>query len=115
MLVRTPSGARTYYLGRPAGRRSCGEAGPPVSGQRAPAIADHVPLTEAAVNAMRLGVHEREHGGCESVLGLPELFPVPGPKACVRAGGRLAFELLRAQNLHRPREAAVPRAGHQVW
>ena len=28
--------------------------------------------------------------GCESTKGPPPLFPVPGPTACVRAGGRLA-------------------------
>ena len=40
-----------------------------LSGQRAPAIADHGPLTEVAVNTMRLGVREREQGGVASVLG----------------------------------------------
>ena len=39
---------------------------------------------------MRLGVRERERGGVASVLGPSPLFYVPGPKACVRAGGRLA-------------------------
>ena len=39
---------------------------------------------------MRLGVREQELGGVASVLGPPLLFPVPGPKVCVRAGGRLA-------------------------
>ena len=39
---------------------------------------------------MRLGVSKRERGGVVSVLGPPPLFPVPGPKGCVRAGGRLA-------------------------
>ena len=39
---------------------------------------------------MRLGVSERERGGVASVLGPPPLFPVPGPKACVHAGGCLA-------------------------
>ena len=35
-------------MGRPGGRRgSCGTVGPPASGQRAMAIADHGPLTEA--------------------------------------------------------------------
>ena len=38
---------------------------------------------------MRLGVLEREPGGVVSVLGPPPLFPVPGPKVCVDAGGRL--------------------------
>ena len=34
--------AGTYYMGRPGGRRgSCGAVGPPASGQRATAIADH--------------------------------------------------------------------------
>ena len=39
---------------------------------------------------MRLGVLVRERGGVASVLGPPPLFPVPSPKACVHAGGRLA-------------------------
>ena len=39
---------------------------------------------------MRLGVRKRERGGVTIVLGPPLFFPVPGPKACVRAGGRLA-------------------------
>ena len=42
------------------------------------------------MDAMRLGVRERERAGVASVLGPPPLFPVPGPKACVRAGGLLA-------------------------
>ena len=66
---------------------------PLVSGQRVPAIADHGPLTEAAVNAMQLGVREREHGGVARGLDMPPLFPVPGPKAIAsteppQAGGR---------------------------
>ena len=39
---------------------------------------------------MRLWALEQEHGGVASVLGLPPLFPVSGPKACVRAGACLA-------------------------
>ena len=39
---------------------------------------------------MRLGVSEREHGGVASMLGPPLLFHIPGHKACVRTGGRLA-------------------------
>ena len=42
------------------------------------------------VDAMRLGVSEQELGGVASVLGPPPFFPVPGPKACVHAGGCLA-------------------------
>ena len=43
-----PHGAGTYYMGRPGGRRgSCSAEGPPASGQRALAIADRGPLTEA--------------------------------------------------------------------
>ena len=60
---------------------------PLVSGQRVPAIADHGPLTEAAVNAMHLGVREREHGGVARGLDMSPLFPVPGPKTCVRLVG----------------------------
>ena len=41
--------------------------------------------------ALRLGVREQERGGVVSLLGPPLLFPVPGPKACVRVGGRLAL------------------------
>ena len=67
-----------------------------------------------AVNAMRLGVREREQDGVASVLGPPPLFPVPGPKSCVRAGDRLVSEFLRAQNLHRRWAGTVPRAGPQV-
>ena len=40
---------------------------------------------------MWLGALELERGGVPSALGPPPLFPVPGPKACVRrTGGRLA-------------------------
>ena len=46
----------------------------------------HGPLTEAAVNAMQLGVHEQERGGVASMLGLPPLFRVPGPTAYVLVG-----------------------------
>ena len=40
------------------------------------------------MNVMRLWVREPERGGIASVLGPSPLFPVPGPTACVRAGGR---------------------------
>ena len=36
------------------------------------------------------GVRKRERGRVASVLGLSPLFPVPGPKACMRTGDRLA-------------------------
>ena len=79
----------------PGGRRAEGWAPGLVDPAAAVAISRpwaamgcHGPLIEA-VNAMRLGVREREHGGVASMLGPPPLFPVPGPKACVRAGGRL--------------------------
>ena len=40
---------------------------------------------------MRLvGALERERGGVAGRWGSPPLFPVPGPAACLRAGGRLA-------------------------
>ena len=39
---------------------------------------------------MWLGAREGERGGVASVLGLPPLFPVPVPKACVCYGGHLA-------------------------
>ena len=71
-------------------------AGPPASGQREPAIADHGPLTEAAVYSMQLGFRERERGGVANVLGPPPLFPVHSPTACMRAGGRLALRFLQA-------------------
>ena len=77
-------------MGRPGSRhRSCGAVGPLASGQWATAIADHRPLTEAGWTRF-LGVLERERGGVASVLGPPPLFPVPGPKACLHDGGRLA-------------------------
>ena len=41
------------------------------------------------MNAMRLGVRERERGGDASMLGPLPLFPVPGPTACMCAGGHL--------------------------
>ena len=65
------AGARctgTYYRGRPGGRcRSCGTVGPRLAG------------------GSRAGAWR----GCER-WGSPPLFPVPGPAACLRAGGRLA-------------------------
>ena len=61
-------------MGRPGGRRIlAGVAGPPVSGQRVPATADHGPLTEVAVNAMQLGVREREQGGVACAGSAPAL------------------------------------------
>ena len=40
---------------------------------------------------MRLvGALERERGGVAGAGVRPPLFPVPGPAACLRAGGRLA-------------------------
>ena len=38
----------------------------------------------------RLRSCEREHGGVASTLGPPPHFPVPGPNACLSAGGCLA-------------------------
>ena len=64
---------------------------------------------------MRLGVNEQERGGVASMLGPPPLFPVPGPKACVRAGGRLAPRGPVMTEHPRPRAGTVPRAGIQVW
>ena len=54
-------------------------------------LRDHGPLTEAGRTPCGLlGALEQERGGVVSVLGPPQLFPVPGPTACVRADGRLA-------------------------
>ena len=74
--------------------------GPLLSGQWASAIADHGPLTEAAVNELRLGVHEQEQGRVASVLGLPPLFPFSSPQECLRAGGHLTFHKHRNSTGH---------------
>ena len=52
---------------------------------------------------MWLGVSERERGGVASLLGPPPFFPVPGPKACVRAGGHLATRGPAITEPHGPR------------
>ena len=65
---------------------------------------------------MRLvGALERDRGGVASAQGPPPLFPVPGPTACVHAGGRLAPRGPAMMEPHRLRAGAVPRAGHRVW
>ena len=62
--------------------------------------------------AMRVGVHEQAQGGVESVLGPPGSPPFPALK---RACALVGVQILRAQNLHRPRAGTVLRAGHGVW
>ena len=52
--------------------------------------------------------------GCERAGSAP-VFPVPGPKACVRAGGVCRHEVPRTQNPHMPRAGTMLRAGHRVW
>ena len=60
----------------------------PRSAKAKAAIADHGPLTEAGWTRCGGGSRAGAWRGCE-LAGAP-LFPVTGPKACVRAGGRLA-------------------------
>ena len=100
-------------MGRPRGRRGlCGAVGPLASGQHTTAIADHGPLLRWG-GRDAVGALERERGGVASVLGSPPLLPFPGPKACVRAGGRLAPQ--GPVMMETPRVSAVPRAGPRVW
>ena len=73
-------------MGRPGGGRGlCGAVGHPASGQRATAIVDHGPLTEA---------------------GRSSPFPAL-QRACAVVGDW--------RNPHRPRAGAVLRAGPRVW
>ena len=83
-LASTHGHPGTYYMGRHGGRRgSCGALGPPANGQRATAIEDHGPLTEAGWTRCGWGFLCGSVWGCERAGSTPAL-PRSQPKS-VRA------------------------------
>ena len=80
--------AGTYYMGQPGSRRgSCGLVGPPASGQRATAIADHGPLTEAEWTRCGWGLLSGSVVGLRACWVRPRSSPFPALKrACTLVG-----------------------------